>query len=323
MLNRTKRLTLAGMLIALGLILPYCTAHGIGIPGTVLLPMHIPVLLIGFLCGPLYGGVCGLIVPVLNSVLTGMPPVFPMLPIMAAELATYGLVSGLMIHKTPLGRLRFGVYPALVISMAAGRVAYGLMFWALTVRFGALRALSVWTAITTGLPGIVVQLLVIPAIVAALGRLGGVAAADALASAKTILREGRATCVVIQARKIVKTECGSGIKPVMALYESGSLQGALVADKIIGKAAAMLLVLGGVKRCYGEVMSRAGYEFLKEHGVEAEYGQMIEHIQNRTKDGVCPMEQTVETLTDPAEGYKALQQTLARLAQQRKEETSK
>ena len=178
MLNRTKRLTLAGMLIALGLILPYCTAHGIGIPGTVLLTMHIPVLLIGFLCGPLYGGVSGLIVPVLNSVLTGMPPVFPMLPIMAAELATYGLVSGLMIHKTPLGRLRFGVYPALVISMAAGRVAYGLMFWALTVRFGALRALSVWTAITTGLPGIVVQLLVIPAIVAALDRLGGVAAAE-------------------------------------------------------------------------------------------------------------------------------------------------
>ena len=86
--EKTKKLTLAGMLLALGIILPFATSHGIGVPGNILLPMHIPVYLCGLLCGPLYGALCGLVLPLLNSVLTGMPVIYPMMPLMTVEMET-------------------------------------------------------------------------------------------------------------------------------------------------------------------------------------------------------------------------------------------
>ncbi|MBQ7376223.1 MAG: ECF transporter S component, partial [Clostridia bacterium] len=61
--NKTHRLTLAGFFVALGIILPFALGHGMGVPGTLLLPMHLPVLLCGFLCGPTYGLLCGMILP--------------------------------------------------------------------------------------------------------------------------------------------------------------------------------------------------------------------------------------------------------------------
>lgn len=162
-------MTIAGFLLALGIILPYASAHGLGIPGTLLLPMHIPVLLCGFLCGPLYGTLCGMLLPLLNCLLTGMPSPFPMLPIMFFELTVYGLVSGLLFAKTALGRKRFGIYIALPISMICGRIAYAAIFYILLLTVGNLKALAVTAAITTGLPGIVIQLLIIPPILLMVG----------------------------------------------------------------------------------------------------------------------------------------------------------
>ena len=118
--RKTEKLALAGMLLAVGILLPFSTSHGLGLPGTVLLPMHIPVLLCGLLCGPLYGGAIGALLPILNCVLTGMPAPYPMMPIMAMELLTYGAVSGLLYHKTRLYRLRWGVYPAMLIAQPVG-----------------------------------------------------------------------------------------------------------------------------------------------------------------------------------------------------------
>ncbi len=162
--NKVQRLTIAGFLLALGIVLPYATAHGLGIPGTLLLPMHIPVLLCGFLCGPLYGTLCGMSLPPLNCLLTGMPSPFPMLPIMFFELTVYGLVSGLLFSKTPLGQKKFGIYAALPITMLCGRIAYAATFYILMLTVGKLKALAVTAAITTGLPGILIQLLIIPPI---------------------------------------------------------------------------------------------------------------------------------------------------------------
>jgi thiamine transporter ThiT len=113
----TYRIVLSAMLIAVGLILPYITAHAFGMQGTILLPMHLPVFLIGFLCGPQFGAIGGIIIPVLSSLLTGMPPVYPVLPFMAGELFTYGLVSGLLYKKAKLP-----LYPSLLISMVCGRI---------------------------------------------------------------------------------------------------------------------------------------------------------------------------------------------------------
>lgn len=311
--TRNEKIAVAGMLLALGILLPFATSHGFGIPGTVLLPMHIPVLLCGFLCGPLYGGFCGLLLPVLNSFLTGMPAMYPMMPIMAGELAVYGLVSGLLYHKTKLGKVSFGIYPALIGAMLCGRVMYGIIFHVLLFLNGNMKALTVWAAIMTGLPGILIQLLLIPPVVTALRKGRKRAAKSAVHSAINLITEGTASCVVLKDNTIIKTQCDRGIGPVIRLYESGLLADAFVVDKIIGKAAAMVLTLGGVKGCYGVTMSVAAVQWLKEHHVSVQYDKCVEAIINRTGDGICPMEQTVKDIDDPEVALKALKAKMEEL----------
>lgn len=309
--TNTQKLTAAGMLMAAGLLLPFAFAHGLGIQGTVLLPMHIPVLLAGFLCGPLYGALCGLLIPAMNTLLTGMPAAFPMLPIMTAELTTYGLVGGLLFWKTPLGGKKFGVLPTLAAAMLCGRVSYWAMFEALAAAFGELKALPVLAAATTGLPGIVIQFLLIPAIVEALRRFRP--GEDTLSSAVNLIREGTASCVVIRENRIVRTSTGAGIAPVIELYEEGVLKDASVVDKIVGKASAMVLILGGAKGCYGVTMSKTAEAYLKAHQVSTAWDTLVETIADRTGSGVCPMEQTVREIDDPAEGLAVLRKKLEEL----------
>lgn len=312
--NKTQRLTAAGLLVAVGLLLPYVCAHGIGVPGNVFLPMHIPVFLIGFICGPMYGALCGALIPALNSLITGMPVFFPMLPLMTAELCVYGAASGLIYHKTPLIKWRLGIYPALIGAMACGRAAYGALFQILLISNPALRASSVGAAFVTGIPGILVQLVVVPVIVMSLTGVKLRRQSDALASALTLIREGSASCVVMKDGKIIKTAEGRGIKPLMELYDGGILAGADVADKIIGKAASMILVAGGVKRAYGETISRAALDFLSARGVHASGGRVIDVISNREGDGICPMERAVMDISDPAQGVSELRQTMVALS---------
>ena len=162
--SQTLRLVYASVCLALCLILPFLTGQ---IPkiGNMLAPMHIPVLLGGLLCGPWYGLLLGTVLPALNSAVTGMPVLYPMLPLMTAELMTYGLVAGLLQTKTPLGKHKWGIYPSLIAAMLAGRAVYGLTFYLLLSLDPSMKAASVWTAITVGLPGIAVQLVLIPPIV--------------------------------------------------------------------------------------------------------------------------------------------------------------
>ena len=313
-LNNTKKLTLAGMLLALGIILPFATSHGIGVPGNILLPMHIPVYLCGLLCGPLYGALCGLVLPLLNSVLTGMPVIYPMMPLMTVELTTYGLVTGLLFHKTPLGKYKLGTYASLIAAMICGRVAYGGALSLLLLIDTDVKAAGMWVAFVTGIPGIVVQLLLVPGVVFATEGILKMHKKNAVVSAKNLIKNEKATCVVIKNDKILNIETGRGVKPVIALYEQGILSGASVVDKIIGKAAAMVLVLGGVKSCYGLTMSRAAVDYLKSHGVAVEYDTLTEHIINRKGDGICPMEQTVAEIDDPVEALVALKNKIAELS---------
>lgn len=311
--TKNEKTAVAGMLIALGILLPFATSHGFGIPGTVLLPMHIPVLLCGLLCGPVYGGICGLFLPVLNSFLTGMPTVYPMMPIMAGELLTYGLVSGLLYGKTKLGKAKFGVYAVLPVAMVSGRVVYGLIFHLLLLVSGQMKALTVWAALVTGLPGIIIQLLLIPPVILALQQVRRRTSRSAVRSAINLISEGTASCVVIKENTIVKTQCDRGIGPVIRLYESGLLQDAFVVDKIIGKAAAMVMTLGGVKGCYGVTMSASAVQWLKEHHIAVQYETCVEAIINRKGDGICPMEQTVKDMEDAEAALAALKAKIAEL----------
>lgn len=107
----------------------------------------------------------------------------------------------------------------------------------------------------------------------------------------------------------------NGIKPVISKLNENIeyFKGLTVADKIIGKASAMLLCLSGVKEVYCTVLSKAGEQVLKKYGVTYHYENMTEIIINRKGDDMCPMEKTVKDIDDLMQAYNALNQTLINL----------
>lgn len=163
---QTKRLILAALCVALGVVLPLAF-HAVANAGSIFLPMHIPVLLCGLICGWPYGLACGILTPLLSSVFTGMPPM-AYLPSMLCELAVYGFVSGLLMRQIKTGKLLADLYLSLIAAMLAGRFVFGLLN-ALIFRAGSY-SLAIWVSASfiTALPGIVIQLAVIPALVLAL-----------------------------------------------------------------------------------------------------------------------------------------------------------
>jgi niacin transporter len=162
-MTRTKKLSLAALFIAMCIVLPIAF-HTIPNAGSIFLPMHIPVLMCGLICGWPYGLVCGILGPLLSSLFTGMPPV-ALLPGMLCELAVYGLVTGLLVNKIQTGKRVFDLYIPLVCAMLAGRVFYGIMN-ALIFKAGSY-SLTLWmaSAFITSVPGIVIQLTLVPFLV--------------------------------------------------------------------------------------------------------------------------------------------------------------
>ena len=165
-MTNTKRLILAGLCVALGIVLPVAF-HSVADAGSIFLPMHIPVLLCGLICGWPYGLACGVLAPLLSSLITGMPPM-AFLPSMLCELAVYGFVSGLLMRYVKTGKLLADLYISLVGAMLLGRLVLGLLN-AVLFRAGEY-SVALWTtsAFVTALPGIVIQLAVIPVLVFAL-----------------------------------------------------------------------------------------------------------------------------------------------------------
>ena len=104
-----------------------------------------------------------------------------------------------------------------------------------------------------------------------------------------------------------------GVKPVLQLLDNNKalLVNASIADRVIGRAAALLMVLGGVKEVYGKVMSRSGYDALKQHGIRANFDELVANISNKSKTGLCPMEQSCLGIDDPAEAKKIIVSTLS------------
>lgn len=167
-----KKLTYTALLIAVGILLPQ-VFHLIGgnTAGQIFLPMHIPVMLSGFLLGPVSGLLTGLITPVVSSLLTGMPPA-ALLPFMTIELIGYGVFSGIFYRL--LKKYKAGLLLSLLFTLVAGRLLNAL---ALVVAGNLLSlpvkpAVSVLVAIGTGLPGIAIQLVLIPVLVFSLKKAG-------------------------------------------------------------------------------------------------------------------------------------------------------
>ena len=120
------------------------------------------------------------------------------------------------------------------------------------------------------------------------------------------LLTGKTTCVLKKGDIILTSEY-SGIRPMLEwLGEGRDLEGYAVADKIVGKAAAMLFVKAGLSSVYAEVLSIPGKNYLEARGIPVAYGTLTERIINRDGNGLCPMEQTVLNIDDAEEGYLAL-----------------
>lgn len=296
--TKTQKIVTTGLLLAIGILLPFVLSHGfILIPGNIILPMHIPVLLCGFFCGPLYGAALGFILPYLNSALTSMPVLYPNAIVMSGELLTYGLMTALM-HKCTKHSTKPGhIYLSLIPSMIAGRIVYGIMGAILLGFNPSLKKLSAVAALIQGIPGIIIQLILIPVIIIRVSKaIPQIHSAEQ--NAVKMIKDGVKTCVVVKGDKIVSAESPLGIYHIINLYEAGVLKNTFVADTVIGKAAAMIFTLAGVKRCYGQVMSKEALKWLESHKIDASYGTLSENIINRKGDGICPMEETVIDIDD-------------------------
>ena len=165
--TNVKTMVLAALFLAMALVLPFLTGQ---IPeiGSMLCPMHIPALLCGFFCGWPWGLMVGLIAPILRSLIFGMPPMFPVAVCMSAELAAYGAVSGFLYSR--MSRNKASVYISLLTAMVAGRLVWGIArFLCAGLDPSAFGIAAFWAgAITTALPGIILQIVLIPVLVMAL-----------------------------------------------------------------------------------------------------------------------------------------------------------
>ena len=166
-----KKMVLSALFLALAYVLPFLTGQVPQI-GAMLCPMHIPVLLCGFFCGAPWGLAVGILAPLTRSLILGMPPLFPTALCMAFELAAYGAAAGFL-HRR-LERKKGNIYLALLAAMALGRVVWGaVMFLCMGLTGGSFTfAAFLAGAVTNAIPGIVLQIVVIPVLVMLLDRPG-------------------------------------------------------------------------------------------------------------------------------------------------------
>lgn len=164
MVNFMRKITISALFLALGIVLPFFTGQ---IPeiGSMLCPMHLPVLLCGMVCGWKYGLVVGLVCPILRSTIFTMPVMYPNAVAMSFELATYGLVSGLIFRL--IKKPTLNTYLAIIVSNVLGRVVWILAMYALFFLFEDvnINTVSFIGLFITSWPGIVLQLVIIPIIV--------------------------------------------------------------------------------------------------------------------------------------------------------------
>lgn len=158
------KITLSSIFLAMAYVLPFLTGQVPQI-GSMLCPMHIPVILCGLICGWKYGLIVGIISPIFRSLTLGMPPLFPTATAMAIELGVYGFVSGFIYQK--LGKKTINIYLSLIISMIIGRLFWGIVMFSFlgfnTNNFGFQ---AFWlSSVVNALPGIIIQIVLIPLIV--------------------------------------------------------------------------------------------------------------------------------------------------------------
>lgn len=159
--NELRKIILASMFVVAGIILPFFTGNDIQL-GNALSLMHIPVLLAGLIIGYKYGFIVGLLTPIIRSVLFNAPPMMPIALSMMFELATYGLIIGLLYKLLPKNDIN--IHISLVLAMLIGRAVWGVAAWIFYPLAGWDFSLKVFltAGFVTALPGIAIQLILIP-----------------------------------------------------------------------------------------------------------------------------------------------------------------
>ncbi|NLM62488.1 MAG: ECF transporter S component [Clostridiales bacterium] len=158
-----RDIIISALMIALGILLPMAF-HAFGL-GSTFLPMHIPVLIAGYLLPVHFSIIVGAVTPFLSSILTGMPPFFPIMPYMCFELAAYGAAVSFIRKRLFAEKPMANVYISLIGSMIFGRIVAGLIVWILVLFFSAKLpgpVAFITGAVASGLPGIIIQLVLIP-----------------------------------------------------------------------------------------------------------------------------------------------------------------
>ena len=169
-MEKVKKVTLSGMLFAIGLILPFFIGQ-IPAVGKMLLPMHIPVLICGLILGWQYGFAVGFLLPLVRSVLFGMPVLYPNAIAMAFEMGTYGLVAG-WLYSHAKWQCTKTLYRSLIGAMLSGRVVWA---FAEVILLGMTGTMFTWEMFLAGafvnaVPGIILQLVLIPVLMVALNK---------------------------------------------------------------------------------------------------------------------------------------------------------
>lgn len=169
--NNPFNLSLAAMFLALAFVLPFLTGQ-IKQIGAMLCPMHIPVILCGYICGGPWGLIVGFAAPLLRSFIVGMPKIFPTAFAMAFELAVYGFMSGLLYRILP--KKKINIYLSLIISMVTGRLVWGFVqLCCVGFDVSKFSLSAFWAgAVVNAIPGIIIQLVFIPVLVMVLEKYG-------------------------------------------------------------------------------------------------------------------------------------------------------
>lgn len=176
--SSTLKLTQAALFTALGVFLPQLS-HLFGADfGKLISPMHFPIFIAAFLLGPLYGSAVAIACPVLSSLIMGMP-VAPKIPFMVLELLTYALAASIIYQPTSKWKKPISLYVSLVTAQILGRIVYALGITAAVKLFGVThpaiyRSVSILAFVESfaeGLPGIILQLILIPIIVIVLEKI--------------------------------------------------------------------------------------------------------------------------------------------------------
>lgn len=162
--KRIFNICFTGVLFAIGYVLPFLTGQ---IPeiGNMFCPMHLPVLICGFMCGWKYGLFIGIVLPIFRSFTLGMPPLYPTAIAMSFEMGTYGLVTGLL-NKKADNLLMLII--SLLLAMILGRLVWGAVMWVVALTNNVVEfSLNIFItgAFLTAWPGIISHLVLVPATV--------------------------------------------------------------------------------------------------------------------------------------------------------------